>query len=166
MVYIGRYCKHRVYIYTCFTDNPENRFWKRLITEYLTPEIGDDGNDNLRKKQIEKQLSDLRNAVFPGFIQINALFITAVFILQQINQTGKVLYISMVVRWQLIGSQRQAVLDMITAVVLIYWNLIFETKKETEQKKNGIAYQSQFRTCILFRISPMAKVRQFPSTTK
>ena len=59
----------------------ETAFWKDLIKENLKP-LDIDDNEKERTKQ---ELLELRNSLFAGLLVINAIFITIVFVLTQIN---------------------------------------------------------------------------------
>lgn len=56
----------------------EKEFWREIIQKYLSPTIKED-----TKKQ--NKLIDLRNSVYAGFVMINLIYITIVFVVTQTN---------------------------------------------------------------------------------
>ncbi|XP_061173520.1 chitin synthase chs-2-like [Saccostrea echinata] len=56
-----------------------HRFWNEIIDKYLSPNIQED-----TKKQ--ENLLNLRNSVYAGFIMINIIYITIVFVITQANE--------------------------------------------------------------------------------
>nr|XP_022330801.1 uncharacterized protein LOC111129036 [Crassostrea virginica] len=57
----------------------ETLFWETVIAKHLKSKI----TENLRKKE---SLTDLRNGVFAGFVMINLIYITVVFVITQANE--------------------------------------------------------------------------------
>lgn len=59
----------------------ENVFWTRLIKKYLKPTI----IKPAEQERVKKELEELRNKVFFFVFIINALFVTIVYVLTQVN---------------------------------------------------------------------------------
>ncbi|XP_062596475.1 chitin synthase chs-2-like [Saccostrea cucullata] len=57
----------------------EKEFWDEIIDKYLNPKMKEDS-----KKQ--EKLLNLRNSVYAGFIMINIIYITIVFVITQANE--------------------------------------------------------------------------------
>ncbi|KAJ8320604.1 hypothetical protein KUTeg_002191 [Tegillarca granosa] len=66
---------------TVYLPNDEVDFWNQFIGDYLFPIV----EDKKQKKEIEKGLLELRNKVCLAFLLINAMFVTIVYALTQIN---------------------------------------------------------------------------------
>ncbi|KAH3803412.1 chitin synthase chs-2-like isoform X2 [Dreissena polymorpha] len=60
---------------------PEVEFWRELIDTYLFPMVG----DLKQQEKTQAELIQLRNKVSLFFLLVNALFVTIVFSLQQVN---------------------------------------------------------------------------------
>ncbi|CAG7824713.1 unnamed protein product [Allacma fusca] len=61
-----------------FLSKAETTFWKKFIKKYLLPL----NEDREKKKKIQGELLDLRNSVVGAFFMFNAVFVTALFLLQ------------------------------------------------------------------------------------
>jgi chitin synthase len=61
-----------------FLSKAETNFWTEFIKKYLLPL----SEDREKKKKIEAELLDLRNFVVGAFFMFNAVFVTAMFLLQ------------------------------------------------------------------------------------
>lgn len=57
----------------------EKQFWKDIIKSYLSPDVQED-------KELNEQLKSFRNGVYAGFIMINLIYITIVFVVTQTNE--------------------------------------------------------------------------------
>lgn len=57
----------------------EKQFWKDIIKSYLSPDVQED-------KELNEQLKSFRNGVYAGFIRINLIYITIVFVVTQTNE--------------------------------------------------------------------------------
>ncbi|XP_045180107.2 chitin synthase chs-2-like [Mercenaria mercenaria] len=66
---------------TEYLSKEEKDFWEQLIEKYLFPLEG----DKKAQDDIQKKLNELRNTVCLFFLLVNALFVTIVFSLQQVN---------------------------------------------------------------------------------
>lgn len=60
-------------------DEEEKAFWNNIIHLYLNPNVKED-------KALNKKLKSLRNGVYAGFIMINLIYITIVFVITQTNE--------------------------------------------------------------------------------
>lgn len=60
-------------------DEEEKAFWNNIIHLYLNPSIKED-------KTLKEKLKSLRNGVYAGFIMINLIYITIVFVITQSNE--------------------------------------------------------------------------------
>lgn len=60
-------------------DEEEKAFWKNMIHLYLNPRVKED-------KILNEKLKSLRNGVYAGFIMINLIYITLVFVITQTNE--------------------------------------------------------------------------------
>ena len=72
-------------------DVEEKKFWEEMIKEYLEPLE----NNEQEKKKVQDELIELRNKIFLGFFIINAIFVTMVFVLTQVNRTQGTLQIKL-----------------------------------------------------------------------
>ena len=61
-----------------YLQDEEATFWKVMIDKYLKPL----DEDKDQKKRVEEGLKELKNAVSMGFVLINVLWVTAIFMLQ------------------------------------------------------------------------------------
>ena len=61
-----------------YIHEEEESFWKDMIDKYLKPL----DEDKDQKKRVEEGLRELKNAVSMGFVLINVLWVTAIFMLQ------------------------------------------------------------------------------------
>lgn len=62
-----------------YVDEEEKAFWKNMIHLYLNPRVKED-------KILNEKLKSLRNGVYAGFIMINLIYITLVFVITQTNE--------------------------------------------------------------------------------
>ncbi|XP_053386745.1 chitin synthase chs-2-like isoform X3 [Mercenaria mercenaria] len=62
-------------------SDEETLFWEELILQYLSPL----SEDKEKQRKIQSDLKELRNKVCLFFLLVNALFVTIVFSLQQVN---------------------------------------------------------------------------------
>ena len=77
---------------SCHTiDPPESHFWEEMIRKYLKPLE----NNEKEKQRIQDELQELRNRIFLGFFIINAIFVTIVFVLTQVNKDQGTLQIKL-----------------------------------------------------------------------
>lgn len=60
-------------------EHEEKQFWKDIIKSYLSPDVNVD-------KSLTEDLKRFRNGVYAGFIMINFIYITIVFVLTQTNE--------------------------------------------------------------------------------
>ncbi|XP_061164529.1 chitin synthase chs-2-like [Saccostrea echinata] len=66
---------------TCFLSQEEIQFWKEFIPQYLKPLEGNKEHE----KQVQRDLIELRNKVCLAFLLMNALFVTIVYVLTEVN---------------------------------------------------------------------------------
>lgn len=57
----------------------EKQFWKDIIKSYLSPDLKE-------VKDLNEDLKNFRNGVYAGFIMINLIYITIVFVVTQANE--------------------------------------------------------------------------------
>lgn len=57
----------------------EKQFWKDIIQSYLSPDVKE-------VKKLNEDLKSFRNGVYAGFIMINLIYITIVFVVTQTNE--------------------------------------------------------------------------------
>ena len=72
-------------------DPTESQFWEDMIKKYLKPLE----NNEKEKQRIQDELKELRNRIFLGFFIINAIFVTIVFVLTQVNKDQGTLQIKL-----------------------------------------------------------------------
>ena len=72
-------------------DDEEKQFWEDMIRKYLQPL---ESNEQ-EKQRVQEELIELRNKIFLGFFVINAIFVTMVFVLTQVNKNQGTLQIKL-----------------------------------------------------------------------
>lgn len=60
-------------------EENEKQFWKDIIKSYLSPDVKE-------MKELKEDLKSFRNGVYAGFIMINLIYITIVFVVTQTNE--------------------------------------------------------------------------------
>lgn len=66
----------------CGLDSNETEEWNKLIKEYLSP----DEESFEKQKEVHELMLSLRNNVYFLFFLINALFVTSIFMMTQVNE--------------------------------------------------------------------------------
>lgn len=61
-----------------YMDQEESTFWRDMIDKYLKPL----DEDKEQKKKAQEELKELKNSVSLGFVLINVMWVTAIFMLQ------------------------------------------------------------------------------------
>ena len=73
-----RKCKTLTKAKRLYMDQEESTFWRDMIDKYLKPL----DEDKEQKKKAQEDLKELKNSVSLGFVLINVMWVTAIFMLQ------------------------------------------------------------------------------------
>lgn len=70
------------YFQGCKLDSQETKAWEKLIKDYLSP----DEESFQKQKEVHEMMLTLRNHVYFLFFLVNALFVTSIFMMTQVNE--------------------------------------------------------------------------------
>ena len=105
-----------------FLDNGEIEFWQNFIKRYLFPMEGNKEHE----KKVASELIELRNKVCLAFLLINALFVTIVYTLTEVNKSDGSLSIPLPCGDQSNGNTGQGKIEPISfAFTAVFGLMLF-----------------------------------------